>query len=87
MIAYILLSFRFRYEHYESKGALYRTMNDEYLRITLDRRLWELFLETIQVIAQILEMDASDLLERVLTRPDAEQLLNRILETGLKEAG
>jgi hypothetical protein len=32
MIAYILLSFRFRYEHYESKGALYRAMNAETLR-------------------------------------------------------
>jgi len=28
MITYILLSFRFRYENYESKGALYRSMNE-----------------------------------------------------------
>ena len=87
MIAYILLSFRFRYEHYESKGALYRSMNAEYLRMTLDRRLWELFLETIQVIAQIWNLDADDLLERVLKNHDAEQLLKRFLDNGLKEAG
>jgi len=86
MIAYILLAFRFRYEHYESKGALYRSMNAEFLRITIDRRLWGLFLETIQIVAQILEIDADDLLERVLTNPDAEQLINRFFENGLKEA-
>jgi len=87
MIAYMLLSFRFRYEHYESKGALYRSMNAECLRMTIDRRLWGLFVETVQVVAEILNMDADDLLERVLTHPDAEQLLNGFFENRLKEAG
>ena len=87
MIAYILLAFRFRFEHYESKGALYRSMNAEFLRMTMDRRLWELFLEIIQVVAQILQIDADCLLERILTNPDAEQLINRFFDNGLKEAG
>ena len=87
MIAYLLLSFRFRYEHYESKGALFRSMNAENLRMTIDRRLWGLFVETIQVVAEILDMDADELLERVLTHPAAEHLLNRFCENGLKEAG
>ena len=86
MIAYILLSFRFRYEHYESKGALYRSMNAECLRMTLDKRLWELFLETIRIIAEILDIDADDLLERILTNPEAEQLLNQFIGNKLKEA-
>ena len=86
MIAYILLSFRFRYEHYESKGELYRSMNNEYLRMTLDRRLWELFIETIRVIAEVFDIDADDLLKRILTNPEAEQLLNRLFEDRLKEA-
>jgi hypothetical protein len=87
MIAYILLSFRFRYEHYESKGALYRSMNAECLQMTLERRLWELFLETILVIAELLNVDADDLLKRVLTNPVVEQLLNSVLYDGLKETG
>jgi len=87
MIAYILLTFRFRYEHYESKGALYRSMNAEFLRITIDIRLWELFLETIQVIAEILVIDADDLLKRILTNPEAEHLFNLFSENRLKEAG
>jgi len=84
MIAYILLSFRFRYEHYESKGALYRSMNAERLSMTLDRRLWELFIETIRIITDIFDMDAYDLLQRILKNPEAEELLNRFMENGLK---
>jgi len=87
MIAYILLSFRFRYEHYESKGALFRQMNAESLRMTLDRRLWVLFLETIQVIARIWDLDADDLLEKILTNHDAEQLLRQFFDNDLKETG
>jgi hypothetical protein len=86
MIAYILLSFRFRYEHYESKGALYRSMNNECLRMTLDKRLWELFLETIRVIAEVFDIDADDLLQRVLINSEAEQLLNLFFEERLKTA-
>jgi hypothetical protein len=87
MIAYILLSFRFRFEHYESKGALFRSMNAECLRMTLDRRLWELFLETVQVIAQVLDIDTDDLMKRILTNPHAELLLNQVMENKYKEAG
>ena len=86
MIAYILLAFRFRYEHYESKGALFRSMNAECLRMTLDRRLWGLFLETIRIIAEILNIDADDLLKRVLTNSDAELMLSRYFEYSLKQA-
>jgi len=86
MIAYILLSFRYRYEHYESKGALYRSMNADYLRMTLDKRLWELFLETVQIIAEIFDIDADDLFRKILTNPHAEQLFNLFSEKRLKEA-
>jgi hypothetical protein len=86
MIAYILLSFRFRYEHYESKGALYRLMNAECLRMTLDRRLWELFLEAIRIIAEVLDVDADDLWGKILTNPQVERLFDLFLENGLKEA-
>jgi hypothetical protein len=84
MIAYILLSFRFRYEHYESKGALFRSMNAESLRITLDRRLWGLFLETISIIADVLDMEADDLLTKVLTNSQCESMVNRWAECNLK---
>ena len=55
--------------------------------MTLDRRLWGLFLETIQTVATILNIDADDLLKRFLNNPDTEQFLNRFFEIELKDAG
>jgi hypothetical protein len=72
--------------HNESKGALYRKMNAECLQMTLDRRLWELFLRTIRIIAEMLDVDADYLLKMVMTNPDAEKLLNLFFENKLKEA-
>jgi hypothetical protein len=54
MIAYILLSFRYRYEHYESMGELFRAMNAECLLQTIDKRLWGLFLELLREICEAL---------------------------------
>jgi len=62
-------------------------MNAEFLRITIDIRLWKLFLETIQVIAEILVIDLDELLKRILTNPEAEHLFNLFSENRLKEAG
>ena len=66
MIAYILLSFRYRYDHYETMGSLYRSMNDEWLRMTLDKRLWELFLELVSIIAAVFDIDSDELLEKII---------------------
>ena len=67
MIAYLLLTLRFRYDNYESKGALYRSMNADVLRETLDRRLWGLFIELVCSVCEVLEMD-DDLLEKRLNQ-------------------
>ena len=75
MIAYLLLTLRFRYDNYESKGALYRSMNADLLRETLDRRLWGLFIELVCSVCVVLEMDADDLLEKMLANPKAESMI------------
>jgi len=75
MIAYLLLTLRLRYDNYESKGALYRSMNAEILRETLDKRLWGLFIELVNEVCEVLEMDAEDLLEKMLTNPKAESMI------------
>ena len=84
MITCILLSLRFRYENYESKGALFRAMNADCLRMTLDKRLWKLFMEIIRIFAEIFDMDADDLLKRVLNKPEAEKVLNHYFERNYK---
>lgn len=79
MIAYLLLTLRYRYEHYESKGALYRSMNAEILNETLNRRLWGLFLELVCTVAEALGIDADELLEKMLINPKAEAMISALL--------
>jgi hypothetical protein len=65
MIAYILLAFRYRFDHYETMGALFRAMNADNLRQTLDIRLVELFWEMLKTVAKELELDMDLLLEKI----------------------
>jgi len=85
MIAYLLLTLRFRYDNYESKGALFRSMNADVLRETLDRRLWGLFIELICTVCEVLEMDADDVLEKMLTNSNAETMFMALCASMVKE--
>lgn len=78
MIAYLLLILRFRYDNYESKGALYQAMNVEVLRETLDRSLWGLFLEMVCTVAEVLGVDALDLLERLFYNQEGESMVSAL---------
>ncbi|MBP8945408.1 MAG: hypothetical protein KBG25_05895, partial [Paludibacteraceae bacterium] len=82
----ILLSFRYRYEHYESMGELFRVMNAEYLQQTLDERLWGLFLELLREICEALEKDIDELFELIMNCPNTAELVSRMLAPPLQEA-
>jgi hypothetical protein len=62
-------------------------MNADRIRQTLDIRLWGLFLEMIQIVADLFSTDAGELLEKMLTDPVAEQRLTQMLGNCLKETG
>ena len=78
MIAYILLAFRFRYDNYESMGALFRAMNAENLQKTIDIRLWELFVELVQTVCQIIEKDIEEVMDLIMRKPEFEQWIEHI---------
>ena len=84
VITYIMLSFRYRFEHYESKGALFRVMNADCLRMTLDKRIWDLFVEVIRMIAEDLNVNPYDLFQRVMIDPRAQKYANYLIETEMK---
>jgi predicted nucleic acid-binding Zn finger protein len=70
MIAYILLAFRFRYDNYESMGALFRAMNAENLQKTIDIRLWELFVTLVQTVCQMIEKDIEEVMDLIMRKPE-----------------
>jgi hypothetical protein len=87
MIAYILLAFRFRYDNYESMGALFRAMNAETLRKTIDIRLWELFIDLIKTICQLIEKDFDEVMDLTLRKPEMEQWVKNMIESHYKQTG
>ena len=86
MIAYILLTLRFRYDNYESMGALYRGMNAEILRKTIDIRLWELFVELVQTVCRMIEMDFDEIMDLLMRKPEIAQWVENIIEIHYKQA-
>jgi hypothetical protein len=45
------------------------------------------FIETVLIIAEVYDIDADDLLIKIMTNPQAERLLNMFMENRLKETG
>ncbi len=60
-------------------------MNADMLRETLDKRLWGLFIELLCNVCEVLEMDANDLLEKMLVNPKAESMILRLCSSMVKE--
>jgi hypothetical protein len=86
MIAYILLAFRFRYDNYESMGALFRAMNAETLRKTIDIRLRELFIDLVKTVCQLIEKDFDDVMDLIMRKPEMAQWVENMIEGHYKQA-
>ena len=86
MIAYILASLRYRYDHYESMGQLFRAMNADNLQKTLDKRIWELFIQVLNEICLVLDKDIDDVLEQIMNNEQIAILVERMLADPPNEA-
>jgi hypothetical protein len=86
MIAYILMAFRFRYDNYETMGELFRAMNAETLQKTIDIRLWELFIDLVNIVCELIEKDFEDVIELILRKPKMAKLAENIIKTHYMQA-
>jgi len=89
MIQHILLTLKYRFEHYETKGALFNQVREEIIESRLDERLWGLFIELIRLIEVLFDgLDEMDILKRILNDEKAYEMINRLLqsETEVKKA-
>ena len=86
MIAYILLALRFRYDNYESMGALFRAMGAETLKKTIDIRLWELFIDLVKTICQLIEKDIDDIMDLILRKPEMAKWAESMIVEHYKQA-
>ncbi len=55
MIQYMLLSLRFRYDTYESKGLLFEGIKGQINQYKLNERLWGLLIELVNIIMDFID--------------------------------
>ena len=80
MIQHILLTLKYRFEHYETKGALFRHVREGIFQSRLDERLWGLFIELMRLIEVLFEgIDEMELWGKILRDERAYEMIERLL--------
>ncbi len=85
MIQYNLLTVAKRFADYESLGELFRNTNAETIELTISERIWQIIVEVLAVLAEILEIDTELLMEKLIA--DNERLEKYINYRTLLKAG
>jgi len=79
-IQHILLTLKYRFAHYESKGALFKTIEAESQEYRLNERLWGLFIELVRVLGTLFEgVDEVEIMDKFLNNEEAYKTLSRLL--------
>ena len=89
MVQYILLTLKYRYEHYESKGGLFANVKEGIIQSRLNERLWGLFIELLRIIELLFDgVDEIEILERILNDEKAYSIIEKLFknESDMKEA-
>jgi len=85
MIQHILLTLKYRFEHYETKGALFNHLREGIIQSRLNERLWELFIELLRIIDTLFDgIDEMEILEKILNNEKAYDMINRLLQNELE---
>jgi hypothetical protein len=73
MIQYNLLSVAKRFTDYESPGEMFRYTNAETAQLTLAERLWQLIVDVLADLAELIETGTELLLEKLI--PDNQRII------------
>lgn len=80
LVQHILLTMRYRVDHYESMEGLFAEVKEATVKQRLDQRLWGLFVELVQIIAVLFEdVDEQELLEKIFQNEKVSQMISHIL--------
>lgn len=81
MIQHILLTMRYRIENYESISGLFSELSEKIIQERLDRRLWGLFIEILEIIESLFEgIDEEEIIKRVFNDDDARKRIALLLK-------
>ncbi len=78
MIQYNIFSLAKRFSDYETLGQLFRDTKQFVMELTICKRLWGFILEFISIIADIVDVDPDDLIERILAGDDNNKFVKLV---------
>lgn len=85
MIQHILLTLKYRFEHYETKGELFNHLREGIIQTRLNERLWGLFVELLRIIDALFDgIDEMEILEKILNDEKAYDMINRLFQNELE---
>ncbi len=86
LIWHILLTLRYRFDHYESMGSLFTGIKEGIISHRLNERIWGLFIELLKLIETVfIEIDEEQLLERIINDDKVYEKLAIILDPSDKK--
>jgi predicted nucleic acid-binding Zn finger protein len=84
MIQHILLTLKYRFEQYESKGALFDQLKESIFKARLNERLWGLFIELLNILEKLFNgIDEMEILEKVIRDEYAYKEISKLFSDGL----
>jgi len=77
LIQHLILTLKYRYEKYESKGELFNQISNQAVEYRLNERLWGLFRQLIKVICQLFDgVDEEDIINKLINDEKAAKLID-----------
>jgi DDE superfamily endonuclease len=80
IIVYMLLNLRKRFSDYDTLGEIFRDENQELREYTLWEKLWQLFLELMQVLVEIFGIDIQETMQKIITEKEGQDKIILVLE-------
>jgi hypothetical protein len=85
MIQYIMLTVKKRFGDYESKGQLFRELEEKVIEYTLAQRLWGLFLEVIVELLADFNIDLIEFWQTLINHRKAKTFVYAFMEIDLQD--
>jgi len=80
MLQHILLTMKYRIENYESMQGLFSEIGEAAIQQRLDRRLWGLFIEILNIIESLFDgIDENELIKRIFNDETAREKIVLLL--------
>ena len=78
LIQHMVLTLRYRYEKYESKGELFNQISNQAVEYRLNERLWGLFIQLLNIIVQIFDgVDEEEVIRKIINDEQVARLVER----------